>query len=301
MREGHSYELYDCTLPSTTVSKLQPPSRLSLISSESSSDTAKADPEETTHPKVRIIVGAGVCCRNALGILRDSYSLTAASSSGMTQYDSFLVDSNGASFNSLQSRQQRHEDCLNDTIKKVRDFAQPGHPVSTLSPSQLREQSQREQPSGEQGQQATRQRCPYPWSQRRLLLPPPVIIPKPGVTPPTTPSPPPFPRYAPSLPATTTSTGDLFLFGGLAQDQVRNDLYLFSTSALSATLLHTMGAIPSPRVGHASALVGSVLIVWGGVTKGNSKAKPGEKQDDGLYLLNLSMCHLPHQQSISRF
>lgn len=68
---------------------------------------------------------------------------------------------------------------------------------------------------------------------------------------------------------------------------MRNDLYLFSTRDLSATLLQTAGEVPSPRVGHASALVGSVLIVWGGDTKTNSKAKPGDKQDDGLYLLNL--------------
>lgn len=68
---------------------------------------------------------------------------------------------------------------------------------------------------------------------------------------------------------------------------VRNDLYLLSTRDLSATLLQTAGEIPSPRVGHASALVGSVLIVWGGDTKANTKAKPTDKQDDGLYLLNL--------------
>lgn len=48
--------------------------------------------------------------------------------------------------------------------------------------------------------------------------------------------------------------------------------------------MQTGGEIPSPRVGHASALVSNVLIVWGGDTK-----DPGstEKQDDGLYLLNL--------------
>ena len=84
-----------------------------------------------------------------------------------------------------------------------------------------------------------------------------------------------------------TTSGELFLFGGLVRETVRNDLYLVSTRDLSATLLQTTGEIPSPRVGHASALVGSVLIVWGGDTKTSSKAKPGDKQDDGLYLLNL--------------
>lgn len=80
---------------------------------------------------------------------------------------------------------------------------------------------------------------------------------------------------------------------------VRNDLYLLSTRDLSATLLQTAGEIPSPRVGHASALVGSVLIVWGGDTKANTKAKPTDKQDDGLYLLNLGMCYYDSHKAIS--
>ncbi|KAL4241731.1 hypothetical protein ABKN59_000783 [Abortiporus biennis] len=143
------------------------------------------------------------------------------------------------------------------------------------------------QPTPQPGQQPQPQRPAYPWSQRRLLLPPPVTLPKPGVVTPTSPSPSPFPRYGHALPATATATGELFLFGGLVRDTVRNDLYLFSTRDLSATLLQTSGEVPSPRVGHASALVGSVLIVWGGDTKTNNKAKPGDKQDDGLYLLNL--------------
>ncbi|KAI0931811.1 hypothetical protein AcW2_000608 [Taiwanofungus camphoratus] len=140
---------------------------------------------------------------------------------------------------------------------------------------------------GQPQQQSREQRPAYPWSQRRLMLPPPVTIPKPSVVAPTTPSPSPFPRYGHALPATATATGELFLFGGLVREAVRNDLYLLSTRDLSATLLQTAGEVPSPRVGHASALVGSVLIVWGGDTKTNSKAKPSDKQDDGLYLLNL--------------
>ncbi|PCH33914.1 hypothetical protein WOLCODRAFT_22329 [Wolfiporia cocos MD-104 SS10] len=141
--------------------------------------------------------------------------------------------------------------------------------------------------SAQQQQAAQQQRPAYPWSQRRLQLPPPVTIPKSGLAPPTAPSPSPFPRYGHALPASATSSGELFLFGGLVRETVRNDLYLLSTRDLSATLLQTSGEIPSPRVGHASAIVGSVLIVWGGDTKTNNKARPGDKQDDGLYLLNL--------------
>lgn len=71
------------------------------------------------------------------------------------------------------------------------------------------------------------------------------------------------------------------------REAARNDLYLFSTRDLSATLVQTIGETPSARVGHASAIVGSVLIVWGGDTKTEAVPNPAEKQDDGLYLLNL--------------
>ncbi|KAI0080361.1 hypothetical protein K474DRAFT_1658082 [Panus rudis PR-1116 ss-1] len=162
------------------------------------------------------------------------------------------------------------------------------------SPSQSQIQGQQGQgspqspPGQQQPQPPSQQRPAYPWSQRRLNLLPPVIIPKPGVAPPSSPSPSPFPRYGHSLPVNATATGELFLFGGLVRESVRNDLYLFTARDLSATLLQTTGEIPSPRVGHASAIVGSVLIVWGGDTKTNGRAPPAEKQDDGLYLLNLA-------------
>jgi hypothetical protein len=71
------------------------------------------------------------------------------------------------------------------------------------------------------------------------------------------------------------------------REAAQNDLYLFSTKDFSATLIQTGGETPSPRVGHASALVSNVLIVWGGDTKTNPASNPLEKQDDNLYLLNL--------------
>ena len=127
---------------------------------------------------------------------------------------------------------------------------------------------------------------------------------KPGVVPPTSPSPSPFPRYGLALPATSTPTGDLYIFGGLVRESARNDLYLFSAREYSATLLQTGGEIPSPRVGHASAIVSNVLIVWGGDTKTDVKARMNEKQDDGIYLLNLGQFTLfplyPHPLPVSR-
>ncbi|TFK34116.1 hypothetical protein BDQ12DRAFT_669674 [Crucibulum laeve] len=127
-----------------------------------------------------------------------------------------------------------------------------------------------------------------PWSARQLVIQPPKMLPKSSVLPPTYPYPSPFPRYGHSIPANATPSGDLYLFGGLVADSARNDLYIFSTSNNAAALVQTDYDIPSPRVGHASALVSSVLIVWGGDTKTDPmEGSSEEKQDDGLYLLNL--------------
>ena len=89
-----------------------------------------------------------------------------------------------------------------------------------------------------------------------------------------------------------TQAGELLLFGGLVKDTVRNDLYSLNTRELSATLVQTAGEVPSPRVGHASALVSSVLIVWGGDTKSDGRPYVSDTQDDGLYLLNLGTVDL---------
>ena len=160
-------------------------------------------------------------------------------------------------------------------------------PVTNAAPHSS--QTSPPQPQQQPPPQQPQQRPAYPWSARRLLLPPPLVMPKPGAVPSTSPSPPPFPRYGHALPATATANGELYLFGGLVREAARNDLYLFSTRDLSATLVQTAGEIPSPRIGHASAIVSSVLIVWGGDTKTDPLTDPTEKQDDGLYLLNLGM------------
>lgn len=119
----------------------------------------------------------------------------------------------------------------------------------------------------------------------------------------------PFPRYGHSInPVAQSSNGDLYLFGGLVKEQVRNDLYVISCAAINAqggtstdskvlaqspinvTAIDTRGEIPCPRVGHASVSVGNVLIVWGGDTK----TREEDPQDDNLYLLNLGEQHGLH-------
>ncbi|SCV70632.1 BQ2448_3394 [Microbotryum intermedium] len=154
----------------------------------------------------------------------------------------------------------------------------------------------------------------YPWAQRRLHLAPAALFPPIDPNNPTTAaaapaiagpvSPPPFPRYGHSVnPVAAASTGELYIFGGLVQNAVKNDLYVLncagvgantpsnlpsassaSSSSISIGLVETRGEVPGPRVGHASVGVGNVLIVWGGDTK----SRPEDLQDDGLYLLNLS-------------
>lgn len=135
----------------------------------------------------------------------------------------------------------------------------------------------------QQQQQQQRPRTSYPWSARQLQLDPPLIVPRPGMSLPTAPSPSPFPRYGHSLPPICTASGELFIFGGLVKENVKDDLYSFSTTNTSCSMVQTSGDVPSPRVGHASALVSSVLIIWGGDTK----TSDADKQDNALYLLNL--------------
>jgi len=218
-----------------------------------------------------------------------SASQLAASSVTVTQTPSQALAQLAAKDNPAQQQLPRDTDSLNSNPPNG-----PPNPTAVLaqqqrqqarggSPSTAQQPPQSMQQPPPQGQQ----RPAYPWSARRLLLPPPILISKPGVAAPSSPSPSPFPRYGHALPATATTSGELYLFGGLVRETARNDLYLFSTRDLSATLVQTAGEIPSPRVGHASAIVSSVLIVWGGDTKTDPMTNQAEKQDDGLYLLNL--------------
>jgi len=161
---------------------------------------------------------------------------------------------------------------------------QPAKPAATAVVP-IQQSQQQAQPTAQGGNSSSGRQTTYPWQTVRLTQGAPVVFPRPGVTQPTTVSPLPFPRYGHSLPATANAAGELYIFGGLVRDSVRDDLYCIDSKNLQVKLVNTIGEVPSPRVGHASALVSSVLIVWGGDT--NSKDGPGEPQDDSLYLLNL--------------
>ena len=159
----------------------------------------------------------------------------------------------------------------------------------------------------------------YPWSQRPLHYLPASLVSSNNESRPQSPalsggpSPAPFPRYGHSVNSINKgSSADLYIFGGLVKDVVRNDLYVLQCvpnaagspqvnssagppGSINVGLVETKGEVPGPRVGHASVGVGNVLIVWGGDTK----TDPNQMQDDGLYLLNLSEWTSTHSDKCS--
>ncbi|KAL1959852.1 hypothetical protein VTO42DRAFT_997 [Malbranchea cinnamomea] len=114
---------------------------------------------------------------------------------------------------------------------------------------------------------------PYPWSQRRLQLSAPHTTP--------------FPRYGAAVNATATEDGDIYLMGGLVDGStVKGDLWVIQASgnSLSCFPVSPKTEGPSPRVGHASLLVGNAFIVFGGDTKMDEN----DTLDETLYFLNTS-------------
>jgi hypothetical protein len=96
----------------------------------------------------------------------------------------------------------------------------------------------------------------------------------------------PFLRDSHSLSTSATAAGELFLFGGYAQNtNLKNDLYVISTRDFSVTLLETSGDVPSPRYGQCVVLTSTILLIWGGSPR-------GEIIDDSFYLLNLGTLDL---------
>jgi Galactose oxidase, central domain len=100
-------------------------------------------------------------------------------------------------------------------------------------------------------------------------------------------SPSPFPRCGHTLTATATAAGELFLFGGRVGDSRSSDLYAFSTRDFSTTLLQTSGEVPAPRAGHGAALIGTTLLICGGLDDDKNVLN-----HDSLYLLNLGTLDL---------
>lgn len=138
----------------------------------------------------------------------------------------------------------------------------------------------------------------YPWGKKYVTMNPPRFLDESRRPPPGVLSPPPFPRYGHATNQATGANQEVYIFGGLVRDSVKNDMYIMRVEpvqiqrssgikmdiALQATLIQTSGHAPLPRVGHAAVLVSNVFILWGGDTKIHAE----DRQDDALYLLNLN-------------
>ncbi|WFD25567.1 hypothetical protein MNAN1_000527 [Malassezia nana] len=138
----------------------------------------------------------------------------------------------------------------------------------------------------------------YPWGKKYITMNPPRFLDETRRAPPGVLSPPPFPRYGHATNQATSSNNEVYIFGGLVRDSVKNDMYILRVEpvqiqrtsgikmdvTLQATLVQTSGHAPLPRVGHAAVLVSNVFILWGGDTK----IRADDVQDDALYLLNLN-------------
>lgn len=128
----------------------------------------------------------------------------------------------------------------------------------------------------------------YPWSTRPLKLY------APQTSPPTAPQSP-FPRYGLSVPSFPSHSGHMLIFGGLVHESVRNDLWSMDVRDCTTMVVKTKGDAPMPRVGHASAIADRIMIVWGGDTK----VKPDDAQDEGLYILDLRESSSPTYKRVT--
>ena len=147
--------------------------------------------------------------------------------------------------------------------------------------------SQFSQPRSELGNQRPVDRRSQPdlWSAHHLNFLPPTFLSKNASS--SGPSPSPFPRFGHALSTTATAPGELILFGGYVGGSASNDLYVFLWWDLSTTLLQISGEVPSPRYRHAGARLGTVLLIWGGVTNISDKGMMTGPYDDSLYLFNI--------------
>ena len=83
----------------------------------------------------------------------------------------------------------------------------------------------------------------------------------------------------------------MLIFGGLVHESVRNDMWSMDVRDCTTMQVKTKGDSPMPRVGHASAIADRIMMVWGGDTK----VRPEDVQDTGLYILDLrKFIHVKH-------
>ncbi|BEJ17140.1 hypothetical protein CspHIS471_0605410 [Cutaneotrichosporon sp. HIS471] len=160
-----------------------------------------------------------------------------------------------------------------------------GPPGAMQQPQQYQQFPQQTQPQQQGGglQQIPPHNPGYPWSTRPLRL----YQPREHAQPLS-----PFPRYGLSVPPYPSHSGHMLLFGGLVADRAHNDLWSLDVRDHSLQLVKTRGEAPLPRIGHVSAIADRIMLVFGGDTKVDEK----DKQDEGLYVLDLrtqEWSHIP--------
>ncbi|CAB5186516.1 unnamed protein product [Rhizophagus irregularis] len=90
----------------------------------------------------------------------------------------------------------------------------------------------------------------------------------------------PFPRYGHSINQSGIND-QLYLFGGVSNGRVTNDIFMIETNTLNVCGLMTTGDIPPPRSFHTQVNIGNNMIVFGGLPM-----NPIEKPDNNIYILN---------------
>ena len=86
----------------------------------------------------------------------------------------------------------------------------------------------------------------------------------------------PSPRLGNSL---TLVNDSLYLFGGMDQNKIYDELHLFNLKTNKWTTVETRGTRPPPRCAHSAIVMDNKLFVYGGMTD-------GPKVLDDLYVLD---------------
>ncbi|KAK9475186.1 uncharacterized protein V1510DRAFT_405747 [Dipodascopsis tothii] len=142
-------------------------------------------------------------------------------------------------------------------------------PATQPSSSGSQSASQTAQTSSTTQSSSHRHHPAYPWSQKRYngsVLP--------------------FPLSGHSTNPVAGKNGEVFIFGGInaTSNTVTNELWFVDAESLTTSLLKTTGEIIAPRFGHASVLIGSAFVIFGGDTR----TKDSPTMDNNIYFLSTS-------------
>ncbi|KAL1924340.1 uncharacterized protein VTP21DRAFT_7375 [Calcarisporiella thermophila] len=90
-----------------------------------------------------------------------------------------------------------------------------------------------------------------------------------------------FPRSLHAACPVSSSSLELFVFGGIAKGDLRKDLYILDVESLSSVSFSSSGDVPAARINHTMVNIGGYILVYGGDTK--------KTADEDLYILNISL------------